>query len=102
MSLGFSSLDFIPYSELIICIRSLIMTFISSETRTLPRRTSSASDYVVRDGIVMLAGSKAEDASSVPRPIPVRQMSKLVQRRPQSTALVDEFIRSFKELESYK
>ncbi|PPR02130.1 hypothetical protein CVT26_008821, partial [Gymnopilus dilepis] len=78
------------------------MTFISSETRTLPRRTSSASDYVVRDGIVMLAGSKAEDASSVPRPIPVRQMSKLVQRRPQSTALVDEFIRSFKELESYK
>ncbi|KAF8911465.1 L-Aspartase-like protein [Gymnopilus junonius] len=78
------------------------MTFISSETQTTPRRSSTASGYVVRDGVVRLTTVKDEDSTSVPRSIPVRSMSKLLQKRPQSTALVDEFIQSFRELESYK
>lgn len=76
------------------------MALIPSETRTIPRRSSSASGYLIREGVVRITAKP--DETTVPRTIPTRSLSKLVQRRPQPTALVEEFIQSFKELEGYK
>jgi phenylalanine ammonia-lyase len=73
------------------------MTIISAETRTAPRRSSSASGYVVRDGIVRLTG-KSESA----RTMPVHKLSKLMHKNPVPTALVEEFVQSYRELDSYK
>ncbi|PPQ62931.1 hypothetical protein CVT24_006171 [Panaeolus cyanescens] len=78
------------------------MTLISSETRNTPRRSSSASlsGFVIRDGKVLLASSKTDHEPA--RPIPARRASKIIHPRPRTTALVEEFVRSFKELEEYK
>ena len=73
------------------------MTIISAETRTTPRRSTSASGYVVRDGIVRLTGK-----SESPRTMPVRKLSKMVHGNPVPTALVQEFVQLYKELDSYK
>ncbi|KIM40278.1 hypothetical protein M413DRAFT_446453 [Hebeloma cylindrosporum] len=73
------------------------MTIISAETKTSPRRSSSASGYVLRDGIVRLTGRPGEV-----RTIPIAKGSKSTPRKPVPTALVEEFIQSFKELDSYK
>ncbi|KDR75707.1 hypothetical protein GALMADRAFT_211171 [Galerina marginata CBS 339.88] len=73
------------------------MTILSSETKTTHRRASSASGYVIYEGVVQL-----NNTPSTPRPPPTRSLSKLVQRQPQGTALVTEFIQTFKELEAYK
>jgi phenylalanine ammonia-lyase len=73
------------------------MTIISSEIRTTPRRSSSASNYVIRDGIVRLTAK-----SESPRTMPVRKLSKLVHKNPVPTALVEEFVQSCRELDSYK
>ncbi|KAF8161270.1 L-Aspartase-like protein [Crassisporium funariophilum] len=75
------------------------MTIISSETKTAPRRSSSASGYILRDGMVKLLAKP--DSESI-RPVPVRSSSKLIPRRTKATALVQDFIRSFKDLEEYK
>ncbi|KAF4621343.1 hypothetical protein D9613_000844 [Agrocybe pediades] len=86
------------------------MTFISSETRTTPRRSSSASisGYVQTNGVVRLTIKPDEKPTSPlsplsPRANKARSLSILLaQRKPQGTNLVDEFIQSFKELENYK
>jgi hypothetical protein len=72
------------------------MTIISAETKTSPRRSLSASGYVVRDGIVRLTGKPGEVRT------PMLKAPKLMHRKPVPTALVAEFIQSFKELDSYK
>ncbi|PPQ88445.1 hypothetical protein CVT25_011571 [Psilocybe cyanescens] len=73
----------------------------SSETRTAPRKLSTTTDYLPREGLVRFKAEEPTSPSS-PRSIPTRNFSKFVQRRPQPTALVEEFIQSFKELEAYK
>ena len=72
------------------------MTIISAETKTSPRRSLSASGYVVRDGIFKLTGKPGEVRT------PILKAPKLMHRKPVPTALVEEFIQSFKELDSYK
>lgn len=67
------------------------------QTKTVPRRSSSASGYVVGDRIVWFTGKQEEVRTS-----PIRKFSKLVHKKPVPTALVEEFIQSFKELDSYK
>lgn len=67
------------------------------ETKLSPRRSSSASGYVVGDRIVWLTGKPEEVRTS-----PIRKVSKMMPRKPVPTALVEEFIQSFKELDSYK
>jgi phenylalanine ammonia-lyase len=70
---------------------------ITVETKTIPRRSSSASGYVVGDRIVWLTGKPEEVRTS-----PIRKFSKSMHKKPVPTALVEEFIQSFKELDSYK
>lgn len=75
------------------------MPIISAE----PRPFWSSNDPLVRDikdGVLKLAANP--DEAIVSRPIPARTSSKLLPRRQQQPTLVDEFIHSFKELESYK
>jgi phenylalanine ammonia-lyase len=72
------------------------MTIISAETKNSPRRSSSASRYVVRDGIVRLTGKPGEIRT------PVLKAPNLMHRKPVPTVLVEDFIQSFKELDSYK
>ena len=73
------------------------MTVITVETKTSPRRSSSASGYVVGDRIVWFTGKPEEVRTS-----PIRKVSKLMPRKPVPTTLVEEFIHSFKELDSYR
>lgn len=75
------------------------MTVIS-ESRVKPRRSSSAAAYIVRDGVVRLSSKPETDVT--PRPATSRRTSLRAPSQPESTALVAEFIKSFKELEQYK
>ncbi|KIM40304.1 hypothetical protein M413DRAFT_446481 [Hebeloma cylindrosporum] len=73
------------------------MTIISAETKISPRRSSSASGYVVGDRVIWLTGKPEEVRTS-----PIRKLSNFTHKKPVPTALVAEFIQSFKELDSYK
>ena len=74
------------------------MTLISAENKTRTRGSSSASlTSFTRRGDIL----KAEDVISV-RAMPTRSYSKLITKKPASSNLVEEFINTQKELESYK
>jgi hypothetical protein len=74
------------------------MTLISAESKTRTRGSSSASltTFTLRGDIL-----KAEDIVPV-RAMPTRSYSKLITKKPASSNLVEEFINTQKELESYK
>lgn len=74
----------------------ILMTIISAEIKTSHRRSSSASGYVLRDGFVRLTGKPGEVRT------PILKVPKSMHKKPVPTALVEEFIQSFKELDSYK
>lgn len=84
------------------------MTVISAETltRSMPRRASTVSSNSplvrdVKDGVVRLTSNPDEAIQA--RPIPTRSSSRILPpRRGQPTNLVEEFIRSCKDLEAYK
>ncbi|KAJ3506668.1 hypothetical protein NLJ89_g6742 [Agrocybe chaxingu] len=79
------------------------MTVISAETRAVPRRSSSVSGTLIhdiRDGVVKLT-AKPDDAI-INHPVQTRSSTRTLPRRQHATSLVEEFIQSFKELESYR
>lgn len=74
------------------------MSLISAESKTRTRglSTTSLTSFALRGDIL-----KAEDVVPV-RAMPMRSYSKLITKKPASSNLVEEFINTQKELESYK
>ncbi|KAF8967957.1 L-Aspartase-like protein [Flammula alnicola] len=75
------------------------MTIISAETKNPARKSSSASTTVVRETSFVTKVTAKEETTPTRT---VRSLSKLLPRKPLSTALVEEFIQSYQELDSYK
>lgn len=80
------------------------MVFISGEVKHHRRSSSASTTTIIRDAaFVKVTVKPGDDLPISPvRSVPTRSYSKLLPRKTHSTALVDEFIQSFKELESYK
>lgn len=78
------------------------MTIISTAPEA-PHKLSTAPEFLIRDNHTRSAFKVEEPTSPIsPRSVPTRSFSKFIQRRPQPTALVEEFIQSFKDLQAYK
>ncbi|KAF8176545.1 L-Aspartase-like protein [Pholiota molesta] len=80
------------------------MVFISGEVKHHRRSSTASTTTITRDAaFVKVTVKPGDDLPISPvRSVPTRSYLRLLPRKTHSTALVDEFIQSFKELESYK